>query len=263
MGSVETPPQAWGRLLVADCDTEPDGNTPTGVGKTAYKAADKGIGQKHPHRRGEDLITQFSVNKRVETPPQAWGRLFFNQSVLAKFGNTPTGVGKTQVWRGNPCGSRKHPHRRGEDSASSLADTCCKETPPQAWGRLWSIKSTSLADRNTPTGVGKTAADRLGDASSKKHPHRRGEDQFGFELPRLLEETPPQAWGRRLTDQPLNGHGRNTPTGVGKTATALQNTPLNQKHPHRRGEDHPRRSVSAGRTETPPQAWGRQILTYC
>ena len=53
-------------------------------------------------------------------------------------GNTPTGVGKTQVARLPRFSRREHPHGRGEDQMGQFS----------AWAE----------DGNTPTGVGKTKA---------------------------------------------------------------------------------------------------------
>ncbi len=50
----------------------------------------------------------------------------------------------------------KHPHGRGED--------------------LVSYYDKEIADRNTPTGVGKTGSHGTAAMSLEKHPHGRGED---------------------------------------------------------------------------------------
>ena len=52
--SAETPPRAWGRLLVIPC---------------IFRNL-----QKHPHVRGEDYDSISSVSNLPETPPRAWGR---------------------------------------------------------------------------------------------------------------------------------------------------------------------------------------------
>ena len=94
------------------------------------------MNQKHPHGRGEDQEVENDADTIKETPPRAWGRLGGGASVLMQQGNTPTGVGKTQL---QPLIRRypgKHPHGRGED---------------------WKYSKTRMQQpRNTPTGVGKT-----------------------------------------------------------------------------------------------------------
>ena len=111
--------------------------------------------------------------------------------------NTPTSVGKTHTEEAKESGQRKHPHERGEDDLCCLTGRLCLETPPRAWGRPVSIKSTVPLSRNTPTSVGKT--------------------RYSLLRCRLFGETPPRAWGR-LTSFPANAFDtRNTPTSVGKT----------------------------------------------
>ncbi|MVB83604.1 hypothetical protein D6V12_18790, partial [Vibrio cholerae] len=54
IGSVETPPPAWGRLDNKKVRKGYPGNTPTCVGKTFSMKGSHGQPQKHPHLRGED-----------------------------------------------------------------------------------------------------------------------------------------------------------------------------------------------------------------
>ena len=51
----ETPPRAWGRLPVSSVSQLAAGNTPTGVGKTAFLVQQGLRKKKHPHGRGEDF----------------------------------------------------------------------------------------------------------------------------------------------------------------------------------------------------------------
>ena len=194
---LETPPRAWGRPAGAGRRHLRDGNTPTGVGKTAYHGGGMGPGWKHPHGRGEDVYRGSEVWLLLETPPRAWGRPFRNWRWEMRRRNTPTGVGKT---RSPSCHWRrmeKHPHGRGEDAAFFSIAASILETPPRAWGRLGGDGLTPFFFGNTPTGVGKTVAQTWWGLVSKKHPHGRGEDRRygGYQ----------------------SGFLRNTPTGVGKT----------------------------------------------
>ena len=54
----------------------------------------------------------------LETPPRAWGRRIPAVLEPAEGGNTPTGVGKTQVEDTHQQTTKKHPHGRGEDIKS-------------------------------------------------------------------------------------------------------------------------------------------------
>ena len=51
----ETPPRAWGRLLLDQLEMEQGGNTPTSVGKTTIRPRPNASMKKHPHERGEDV----------------------------------------------------------------------------------------------------------------------------------------------------------------------------------------------------------------
>ena len=111
----ETPPRAWGRLLVNYYVKLPRRNTPTCVGKTFHAACVQRLHRKHPHVRGEDPIRSASSSTVVETPPRAWGRRQSHLALGADLRNTPTCVGKTGRRSAGSCCGWKHPHVRGED----------------------------------------------------------------------------------------------------------------------------------------------------
>ena len=132
------------------------------------------------------------------------------------------------------------------------------ETPPRAWGRPCAGHARDMHERNTPTGVGKTCLPCHRCNARWKHPHGRGEDAPRAPSRCCCMETPPRAWGRLALAVEAVARSRNTPTGVGKTASGVVPFASPWKHPHGRGEDP--RSV-AGLwivKETPPRAWGRR-----
>ena len=138
LGSLETPPRAWGRHPRPPGFRTHRGNTPTGVGKTSTLTGSFTSGQKHPHGRGEDAAPGAEEMRGA--------------------GNTPTGVGKTcrlTMWQ--PL-NEKHPHGRGEDAAGVATVVLLEETPPRAWGRLPMGGGGGVFGGNTPTGVGKTTS---------------------------------------------------------------------------------------------------------
>ena len=190
--------------------------------------------------RGEDYRKSCKNTCVAETPPHAWGRPAFMEFAPKALGNTPTCVGKTQLWPRASAGSEKHPHMRGEDCLLLISDKCVPETPPHAWGRRIHLRNFKVPSRNTPTCVGKTHRPRKNNERPWKHPHMRGEDDARFKDSYAAEETPPHAWGR---------HGY-TPD--------IKTT--EEKHPHMRGEDRGKKPAGDYLTETPPHAWGRPIL---
>ncbi len=152
----ETPPRAWGRRRAIRRSLSFLRNTPTGVGKTVRPSAPSPASRKHPHGRGEDCSSTIRRAKKLETPPRAWGRQRRPRRRAARFGNTPTGVGKTAPRRQpRPC-RQKHPHGRGEDTCAESGATWPPETPPRAWGRRKAEQPGRRRRGNTPTGVGKT-----------------------------------------------------------------------------------------------------------
>ena len=215
--SVETPPRAWGRLRGKDSLNNFFRNTPTSVGKTALGQRDAGLQQKHPHERGEDRTSASRAARMPETPPRAWGRLARDLGGLEQVGNTPTSVGKTRAGAASMASRWKHPHERGEDSATCTWGTPKKETPPRAWGRLPPGMHQKVQQRNTPTSVGKTRMWPTCWAWPRKHPHERGEDGGRSISGHCRTETPPRAWGRLVVMLPEYGQAGNTPTSVGKT----------------------------------------------
>jgi len=126
------------------------------VGKTRSCPTSSTPSRKHPHERGEDSFGWHTDSALSETPPRAWGRHGFKRRRERCGGNTPTSVGKTWTQARPSSSCRKHPHERGEDSASSAEVSGSVETPPRAWGRHDEVDSVKYADGNTPTSVGKT-----------------------------------------------------------------------------------------------------------
>ena len=254
----ETPPLAWGRPGQTQPWMSGMGNTPTRVGKTDCALRFRIGNQKHPHSRGEDRYGFRADQLLMETPPLAWGRLGQAATQIASERNTPTRVGKTHHQPSGLACSEKHPHSRGEDNPLPAWPCLTVETPPLAWGRPSNNQRRKSRVRNTPTRVGKTFPPHKKSATSRKHPHSRGEDLMAADAPARLAETPPLAWGRRSIAAGTSGLCGNTPTRVGKTAHARRTVAPNGKHPHSRGEDRYRIISQVQHGETPPLAWGRR-----
>ena len=132
---METPPRAWGRPTLPVVVALLLGNTPTGVGKTQQLGSPTRQNRKHPHGRGEDVLSECVCCFAAETPPRAWGRHQFNRKRADFVRNTPTGVGKTGNCYQTDSKKKKHPHGRGEDPAHHPRLSNNPETPPRAWGR--------------------------------------------------------------------------------------------------------------------------------
>src|SRR5690606_41399828 len=88
-------------------------------------------------------------------------------------------------------------------------------------------------------------------------PHERGSDTRKQVTRLAALEAPRRAWGRLVAGNPRSSRCGNTPTCVGKTDAPAGVYPLQEKHPHVRGEDHPEQEHPPAHPETPPRAWGR------
>ena len=177
-----------------------DGNTPTSVGKTMLPLPSKHQSEKHPHERGEDFVHVKQNFWSVETPPRAWGRRKTLRVLFIGDVNTPTSVGKTNLFYNQENLSQKHPHERGEDHFRKTLQTSKAGNTPRAWGRRTGSQKSLSVGGNTPTSVGKTldtVYERFSDS-----------------------ETPPRAWGRRRVLEWRQKQSGNTPTSVGKTSYA-------------------------------------------
>ena len=166
-----------------------------------------------------------------------WGRPLREADMFCCKGNTPTGVGKTNIRPWATKMSRKHPHGCGEDFLTTEPHQPSPETPPRVWGRLGSSLIGACSIRNTPTGVGKTLEKNINSNGEQKHPHGCGEDVLGWNDEQVREETPPRVWGRRISPSSGSSANRNTPTGVGKTHAHHAHRAQKEKHPHGCGED--------------------------
>ena len=274
----ETPPRVWGRPRYAVWPVWAKGNTPTGVGKTAFRSASLRCMKKHPHGCGEDRLRTAANRSRMETPPRVWGRPYSKTgsqlagkkhphgcgedklSVVLRFGlpETPPRVwGRPYSKTGSQLAGKKHPHGCGEDGRRGVEGDGRVETPPRVWGRPLQSVSLLTTIGNTPTGVGKTIRGQRCQLRCQKHPHGCGEDALLRATDYMNTETPPRVWGRHQFVGHL-GHLRgNTPTGVGKTIRTDGTRTDNRKHPHGCGEDGTDIARRGACVETPPRVWGR------
>ena len=72
--TAETPPRAWGKQTFHSVHPMHERNTPTGVGKTPWIGKTDFWTGKHPHGRGENIVSPVPFGTDWETPPRAWGK---------------------------------------------------------------------------------------------------------------------------------------------------------------------------------------------
>ena len=145
---------------------------------------------------------------------------------------------------------------RGEDSTAPAASSPPGGSPPRAWGGLTIEKKGDRHDRLTPTCVGRTGETGAPCRLRAAHPHVRGEDAGCSDRIDLLAGSPPRAWGGRRAHRGRGAQVRLTPTCVGRTTTPRQSSSARTAHPHVRGEDFGRGSITPPLCGSPPRAWG-------
>ena len=149
-----------------------------------------------------------------------------------------------------------HPHVRGEDITPYSRPMPWSGSPPRAWGGpLFAATLESLA-RLTPTCVGRTRSSTRKSSGTPAHPHVRGEDGGGVDVPAPADGSPPRAWGGRCGVPLPKAQWRLTPTCVGRTLGPDHPAAGMAAHPHVRGEDPGKRPGVGGREGSPPRAWG-------
>ena len=192
-----SPPRTWGRpgrCVGGDARVR---FTPTYVGKTSEGALRSKKYSVHPHVRGEDSVPGWRWNRRYGSPPRTWGRRVTGTVVFGAppvhphvrgedaraAADRPAAPGSPPRTWGRPacpCGHRGsgpvHPHVRGEDKKEDIWIGENHGSPPRTWGRLQDGDAVLLAERFTPTYVGKTAFLSSCRRYMAVHPHVRGED---------------------------------------------------------------------------------------
>jgi len=154
--------------------------------------------------------------------------------------------------------STAHPHVRGEDCASGARPGPSCGSPPRAWGGRIHVLDAQIAQRLTPTCVGRTDGRGQVEVPAAAHPHVRGEDAALGCASLLARGSPPRAWGGQHEDDPERGAARLTPTCVGRTTVTLPPETVVPAHPHVRGEDAGSLRMRATAAGSPPRAWGGQ-----
>ena len=133
-------------------------------------------------------------------------------------------------------------------------------SPPRAWGQLCSCLDIGRRLRFTPTCVGTTRAYSPKYSIAAVHPHVRGDNMGTVEPSREGCGSPPRAWGQLNEYADIAAFCRFTPTCVGTTHMAWQNSLLKTVHPHVRGDNYKWASKKGKWYGSPPRAWGQRAL---
>ena len=236
-GASGSPPRAWGQSRPDRCVPLVGRFTPTGVGTMRTSRRSLTYSSVHPHGRGDNVLRVVLPLSVGGSPPRAWGQSTrrFAHAPPARF--TPTGVGTIDRRVGTARDQSVHPHGRGDNNRNRQACARRFGSPPRAWGQSRARARNAQQQRFTPTGVG-----TIGDHSDVRlgvavHPHGRGDNSAATTASNHDGGSPPRAWGQLERLQPVVGHRRFTPTGVGTIGRPTSARPRSTVHPHGRGDN--------------------------
>src|SRR5690606_191671 len=122
---------------------------------------------------------------------------------LARF--TPTRVGTI---KSEPAGLSElavHPHARGDNQITEIAEAVWGGSPPRAWGQSRGLRAAVRPRRFTPTRVGTMSGASSGSVSRTVHPHARGDNVVQRHDAADLDGSPPRAWGQSSGYLPIEG----------------------------------------------------------
>ena len=190
----------------------------------------------HPHTRGENAMSRFSICVRHGPSPHAWGKPDIMEPGLRDRRTIPTRVGKTVPSPMRPSIDTDHPHTRGENGSPSWKLAFLNGPSPHAWGKPTAVGQRCMAQRTIPTRVGKTQScqrraafsrtipTRVGKTSAfvanrftaSDHPHTRGENHSKVITTVPVFGPSPHAWGKHIGKDIEQDHRRTIPTRVGK-----------------------------------------------
>ena len=135
-------------------------------------------------------------------------------------------------------------------------------SPPRVWGKPVLIPGIPLADRFTPTRVGKTVVLANMSRSGMVHPHACGENVDAFVGQVKAIGSPPRVWGKHRQPLAVARLARFTPTRVGKTLLCRFSRSPRRFTPTRVGKT---RSIAVREQPmggSPPRVWGKHVAPH-
>ena len=171
------------------------GIIPTCVGSTLTDLVQAITNADHPHLRGEHRAARDEQRVGEGSSPPAWGAQGCHSLDRHPLGIIPTCVGSTST--GTRCHPRgwDHPHLRGEHHRGRAADRPAFGSSPPAWGAPRNPRSVGSRYGIIPTCVGSTTPRKRGLATTRDHPHLRGEHKRLYLTLSEPRGSSPPAWG--------------------------------------------------------------------
>ncbi len=111
---------------------------------------------------------------------------------------TPTCVGKRGLDLALTEDNWDHPHMCGEKLYQRLEFCSLAGSPPHVWGKVVHSECSGIAERITPTCVGKRNTPPQKYKGNRDHPHMCGEKAIYLNPLILTPGSPPRVWGKAL-----------------------------------------------------------------
>ena len=131
-----SPPRAWGQSEEEERTWRRRRFTPTGVGTIGHTNSAATGRPVHPHGRGDNDGLPAVFDRKIGSPPRAWGQCCGTITSRACWRFTPTGVGTMPFASKNFDFPSVHPHGRGDNRSEAPSGNGWGGSPPRAWGQL-------------------------------------------------------------------------------------------------------------------------------
>ena len=253
-----SPPRVWGKQRTPLADGLVLRFTPTRVGKTCSHLWRVAVVAVHPHACGENRGGLLCYGEKSGSPPRVWGKRNERTQELYNERFTPTRVGKTGAVSAARPPSPVHPHACGENRVVPAPGPQAHGSPPRVWGKPVGGAQGAVAQRFTPTRVGKTNPPENHSLRSSVHPHACGENNAKRLWKSIVAGSPPRVWGKQHHNAGPMLVERFTPTRVGKTGRLILTGSGRTVHPHACGENGLHGPSAPARAGSPPRVWGKR-----
>ena len=154
-----SPPRVWGRLGHEEGVVAGRRFTPTCVGKAQRVYSCWAWTPVHPHVCGEGGRFVWWAGQLFGSPPRVWGRRPRRPEHRPNVRFTPTCVGKASAIVATPAALRGSPPRVWGRRRPLVPLRPAVGSPPRVWGRRRELGGHAVAQRFTPTCVGKAPLD--------------------------------------------------------------------------------------------------------
>ncbi len=170
--------------------------TPTCVGTMMFGDMPANLIPVHPHVRGDNYFSNLHYKFLTGSPPRAWGQCVIEIIANKYLRFTPTCVGTIGNMVTPASVVTVHPHVRGDNRNTHCTPSPHNGSPPRAWGQYITIFVNHPTARFTPTCVGTMCNRARKIIIDSVHPHVRGDNVSSASNLKLLNGSPPRAWGQ-------------------------------------------------------------------